>query len=339
MGALENAEQTQEELILGFLADGRDEYTSGEALSAKLGLSRTAVWKHVESLRGKGYRIDAVPARGYRLVDVPDRLTPLELTPLLSTHHLGQSIHFHDTLPSTNQTAFKLAAEGAEHGEVVITDQQTAGKGRRGRTWVSPKGLNLYFSAILRPELAPQHAPELTLVAAVALAETLRETGADARIKWPNDVQIDGRKVAGILTELSAEPERVHFVVLGVGVNLNAGREDFPPEVAPTAISLSEALGERVNRALFTTHLWGRLEEWLDLHHEVGFDPVRKRWKELSSTLGQEVLVRTDRTELRGVAEDIDEAGALLVRTAEGSLERVLAGDVEQLRPRVAASR
>jgi BirA family biotin operon repressor/biotin-[acetyl-CoA-carboxylase] ligase len=268
-------------------------------------------------------------------VDVPDRLTPLELAPLLSTHHLGQSIHFHESLPSTNQAAFKLATEGAEHGEVVVAEQQTAGKGRRGRTWVTPTGLKLYFSAILRPELAPQHAPELTLVAAVALAETLREAGADALIKWPNDVQIDGRKVAGILTELSAEPERVHFVVLGVGVNLNAGREDFPPEVASTAISLSEALGQRVNRALFTTDLWGRLEEWLDLHHEVGFDPVRQRWKELSSTLGQDVLVRTDRTELRGVAEDIDAAGALLVRTAEGSLERVLAGDVEQLRPRV----
>jgi BirA family biotin operon repressor/biotin-[acetyl-CoA-carboxylase] ligase len=334
MAIVENTEQTQQELILGFLADGRDEYTSGEALSAKLGLSRTAVWKHVEALRGKGYRIDAVPARGYRLVDVPDRLSSLELAPLLSTHHLGQSIHFHESLPSTNEAAFRLAAEGAEHGEVVIAEQQTAGKGRRGRTWVSPTGLNLYFSAILRPELAPQHAPELTLVAAVALAETLREAGADARIKWPNDVQIEGRKVAGILTELSAEPERVHFVVLGVGVNLNAGPEHFPPEVAATATSLSQALGQRVNRALFTTSLWGRLEEWLDLHHEIGFDPVRQRWKELSSTLGQEVLVRTDRSELRGVAEDIDVAGALMVRTAGGSLERVLAGDVEQLRPR-----
>jgi BirA family biotin operon repressor/biotin-[acetyl-CoA-carboxylase] ligase len=334
MGVAENAEQTQRELILGFLADGRDGYTSGEALSAKLGLSRTSVWKHVEALRGKGYRIDAVPARGYRLVDVPDRLSALELTPLLSTHHLGQSIHFHESLPSTNAAAFRLAADGAEHGEVVITEQQTAGKGRRGRVWVSPPGMNLAFSAILRPDLPPQRAPELTLVAAVALAETLREAEADALIKWPNDVQIAGRKVAGILTELSAEPDRVHFVVLGIGVNLNAGPEDFPPEVAATATSLSQALGRRVNRALFTTSLWNRLEEWLDLHHEVGFEPVRERWKQLSATLGQEVLVRTDRSELRGVAEDIDAAGALLVRTAGGSVERVLAGDVEQLRPR-----
>ncbi|WNG26040.1 biotin--[acetyl-CoA-carboxylase] ligase [Cystobacter fuscus] len=331
---VESAEQTYEEIILGFLVEGRDGFCSGEALSDKLGLSRTAVWKHVESLRGKGYRIDAVPARGYRLVDVPDKLTPLELAPLLSTHHLGQQIHFHESLPSTNVTAFQLAAEGAEHGEVVVTEQQTAGKGRRGRVWTSPPGVNLYFSAILRPELPPQRASELTLVAAVALAETLREQDADARIKWPNDVQLGGRKVAGILTELSADPDQVHFVVLGVGVNLNSGPEDFPPELAETATSLSRVLGRRVNRALFTSSLWGRLEEWMDLHHEVGFEPVRQRWVELSSTLGQEVRVRTDRAELRGVAEDIDAAGALLVRTPEGRLERVLAGDVEQVRPR-----
>ncbi|WP_224241366.1 biotin--[acetyl-CoA-carboxylase] ligase [Hyalangium gracile] len=330
----ESSEQTQEALILGFLADGGEDFTSGEALSSKLGLSRTAVWKHVEALRGKGYRIEAVPARGYRLVEVPDRLTPLELTPLLATHDLGHTIHFHETVGSTNELAFRLAHDGAEHGEVVVTEQQTAGKGRRGRAWVSPPGLNLYFSAILRPELPPQRAAELTLVAAVALTEVLRETGAEAFIKWPNDVQIEGRKVAGILTELSAEPERVHFVVLGVGVNLNAQEEHFPEELRATATSLALARGQRVPRALFAASLWNRLEEWLDLHVEMGFDAVRQRWKELSSTLGQDVLVRTDRREFRGLAEDIDTMGALLVRTEDGSVERVLAGDVERLRPR-----
>jgi BirA family biotin operon repressor/biotin-[acetyl-CoA-carboxylase] ligase len=337
--APETSEQTQEELILGFLADGGEDFTSGEALSSKLGLSRTAVWKHVESLRGKGYRIEAAPARGYRLVEVPDRLTQLELSPLLSTHDLGRAIHFHETVGSTNELAFRLAHDGAEHGEVVVAEQQTTGKGRRGRAWVSPPGLNLYFSAILRPELPPQRAPELTLVAAVALTEVLREAGCEAFIKWPNDVQIEGRKVAGILTELSAEPERVHFVVLGVGVNLNAQPEHFPEELRSTATSLALARGQRVPRALFAASLWNRLEEWLDLHLETGFDAVRQRWKELSSTLGQDVLVRTDRQEFRGLAEDIDAAGALLVRTENGSVERVLAGDVERLRPRVAGGR
>ncbi|HET9450531.1 MAG TPA: biotin--[acetyl-CoA-carboxylase] ligase [Aggregicoccus sp.] len=333
--APEILEQTQEELILGFLSESGADFTSGEALSNKLGLSRTAVWKHVENLRTKGYRIEAQPARGYRLVEIPDRLTALEICPLLDTHDLGRTLHAHDSLPSTNVEAFRLATEGAAHGEIVVCEQQTAGKGRRGRVWVSPPGLNLYFSAILRPELPPQRAPELTLVAAVALAETLQQAGADARIKWPNDVQIAGRKVAGILTELSAEPERVHFVILGVGVNLNARPDDFPEDVQALAISLAEARGQRVPRAAFAAALWTRLEEWLDLHAEEGFGLIRRRWKELSSTLGQEVLVRTARQELRGVAEDIDEAGALLVRTPEGTLERILAGDVEQVRPRL----
>ncbi|ADO72380.1 biotin--[acetyl-CoA-carboxylase] ligase [Stigmatella aurantiaca] len=327
--------ETQEELILGFLSEGGEDFTSGEALSSKLGLSRTAVWKHVEGLRSKGYRIEAIPARGYRLTEVPDRLTPLELNPLLATRDLGRTLHCHGTLASTNELAFRLAHEGAEHGEVVVAEQQTAGKGRRGRVWVSPPGLNLYFSAILRPELPPQHAPELTLVAAVALAETLREAGAEAAIKWPNDVQIDGRKVAGILTEMSAEPERVHFVVLGIGVNLNAQREHFPEELRAQATSLSLELGRPVPRASFAAALWLRLEEWLARHQEVGFGPVRRRWKELSCTLGQDVLVRTARLEFRGMAEDVDESGALLVRTPSGSIERVLAGDVEQVRPRV----
>ncbi|WP_141618404.1 biotin--[acetyl-CoA-carboxylase] ligase [Myxococcus sp. AB036A] len=327
-------EQTQEELILSFLSESGGDYTSGEALSSKLGLSRTAVWKHVEALRAKGYRIEAVSARGYRLVEVPDRLTSLEVGPLLDTHDLGRTIHHHESLPSTNEKAFRLAQDGARHGEVVVAEQQTAGKGRRGRTWVSPPGLNLYFSAILRPGLPPQRAPELTLVAAVALAESLRDAGVEAAIKWPNDVHIDGLKVAGILTELSAEPERVHFVIVGVGVNLNSQAEHFPEELRATATSLSLALGQPVHRARFAASLWTRLEEWLDLYLDTGFDAVRARWKALSSTLGQDVLVRTDRQELRGRAEDIDPSGALLVRTAEGSLERVLAGDVEQLRPR-----
>jgi BirA family biotin operon repressor/biotin-[acetyl-CoA-carboxylase] ligase len=331
--SVEPSEQTNEELVLGFLADNGDDYLSGEALSDKLGLSRAAVWKYVQALRIKGYRIEAAPARGYRLVEVPDRLTALELSPLLNTHDLGRVVHAFETIGSTNEQAYRLAQEGAFHGEVVVAEHQSAGKGRRGRTWVSPPGKNLYFSVVLRPELPPQRASELTLVAAVALAETLIDAGAEARIKWPNDVQVDGRKIAGILTELSTEPDRVHFVIVGVGVNLNLARAEMPPELAEIATSLREARGEPVPRALFTAALWTRFEEWLDLHAEEGFKPVRSRWKELSCTLGAEVLVRAERSELRGIAEDIDESGALLVRTERG-LERVLAGDVEQVRAR-----
>lgn len=335
MQSLEQADLSQEELILAFLVDSGDDYTSGEALSDKLGLSRTAVWKYVEALRRKGYRIEALPAQGYRLLEVPDRLTQLELSPLLNTQDLGRTIHARDSLSSTNDLAFSLASEGASHGEVVIAEHQTKGKGRRGRAWESPPGLNLYASIVLRPELPPQRAPELTLLGAVALAETLREAGAQrAEIKWPNDVLIEGRKVAGVLTELSADTERIRFAILGIGVNLNSRLADFPPELAEAATSLREARGEVVPRALFTAALFSTLEKWLFIHADEGFEPVRARWSALSSTLGHEVVVRSERSELRGVAQEIDETGALLIRTSDGKVERVFSGDVEQLRTR-----
>lgn len=320
-------------MILSFLAEGGDDYISGAALSDKLGLSRTAVWKYVEQLRKLGYRIDAQSAKGYRLLEVPDRLSTLEISPLLATRELGRTLHHYDSLESTNAKAFELAQEGGFHGEVIVTEHQTQGKGRRGRSWSSPAGKSLALSVILRPEIAPSRAPELTLVAAVALAETLRDSGVQGEIKWPNDVQIGGKKVAGILTELNADVERVHFVVLGIGVNLNAELADFPADVAPLATSVSLNRNSPVHRALFTAALLAKLEEWLDKWTDDGFEPVRKKWKELASTLGQEVLVRADQRELRGVAEDIDESGALLLRVGD-KLERVLSGDVEQVRSR-----
>ena len=320
-----------EEMVLAFLAEAADGFVSGEAISDKLGLSRAAVWKHVNALRGQGYRIEALPARGYRLVEIPDRLGVLEIGPLLNTHDLGQTLHCSDELPSTNDRAKELAEEGAGHGEVVIAESQTAGRGRRGRAWSSPSGKNLYLSVVLRPALPPQRAPELTLVASVAACDACRQAGVEAGIKWPNDVLVGGRKLAGILTELSAEPDQVHWVVLGIGVNLNARADDFPGDLREIATSLAIERGQPVPRALFTAALLSSLEQWLDVHAAEGFAPIRAAWRERSVTLGHEVSVDGDGGPISGVAEDIDEAGALLVRGASG-LSRVVAGDVRLVR-------
>jgi len=325
--------QASEELVLAFLAEAGDEFVSGEAISDKLGLTRAAVWKHVEALRAAGYRIDAVPARGYRLAAVPDRLTPLEIRPLLNTHDLGQTLHWYEEIGSTSDRAKELAEEGAEHGEVVIAEAQTAGRGRRGRAWVSPPRRNLYFSVVLRPELPPARAPELTLVASLAICDALRQAGVAAGIKWPNDVLASGRKIAGVLTELAAEPDRVHWVVVGAGVNVNARREDFPEELRDEATSVLLERGQAAPRALLAAACFTALEDWVDRHAEEGFGPIRDAWRARSVTLGREVRVQEAARELRGVAEDIDDAGALLVRTPAG-VERVLAGDVALLRPR-----
>jgi BirA family biotin operon repressor/biotin-[acetyl-CoA-carboxylase] ligase len=324
---------SSEELVLSFLAEAADDYVSGEAISDKLGLTRAAVWKHVEALRSHGYRIDAVPARGYRLIEVPDKLTPLELRPLLNTHDVGQVLHWYEEIGSTNDRARELAEEGAEHGEVVIAEAQTAGRGRRGRLWASPAWKNLYFSVILRPDLPPARAPELTLVASVALCDALRQAGVQAGIKWPNDLLASERKIAGILTELAAEADRVHWVVIGAGINVNAREEDFPEELRGEATSVLLERGEPAPRALFAAACLTALEGWIDRHAEEGFAVVREAWRERSTTLGREVTVRTDGREIVGIAEDIDEAGALLVRGPAG-LERILAGDVALLRRR-----
>jgi BirA family biotin operon repressor/biotin-[acetyl-CoA-carboxylase] ligase len=316
-----------EELVLAFLAEAGDDFVSGEAMSGKLGLSRAAVWKHVNALRGQGYRIEAVPARGYRLTAIPDRLGALEIGPLLNTQDLGQTLHFSEELPSTNDRARELADAGASHGEVVVAESQTAGRGRRGRNWSSPAGRNLYLSVILRPNLPPQRAPEITLVASVAACDACRKAGVEVGIKWPNDLLVGGRKVAGILTELSAEPDLVHWVVLGIGVNLNSGPGDFPAELRGQATSLSIERGQPVPRALFAAALLSELEQWLDRHAAEGFGPIREAWRERSVTLGREVKVDAEGGEISGVAEDIDASGALLVRGKSG-LVRIVSGDV-----------
>ena len=330
----EPARPGSEELVLAFLAEAGDEFVSGEAISDKLGLSRAAVWKHVNALRSQGYRIEAVPARGYRLLEIPDRLGELEVRPLLNTHDVGQALHWYEEVGSTNDVAKELADEGALHGEVVIAERQSAGRGRRGRSWSSPPRKNLYLSVVLRPDLPPARAPEVTLLAAVAVCQAVRRAGvASAAIKWPNDVLASGRQLAGVLTEMAAEVERVQWLVVGIGVNVNAAADDFPDELRELATSLLIERGDPVPRALFAAALLTALEEWLDRHAAEGFAPVRAAWREMSDTLGRQVRVRVGTADLVGLAEDVDETGALLVRTASG-LERVVAGDVEMLRGR-----
>jgi BirA family transcriptional regulator, biotin operon repressor / biotin---[acetyl-CoA-carboxylase] ligase len=318
-----------EALVLAFLAEAGDAPVSGETIADKLGLTPAEVFRSVNALREQGYRVES--AHGYRLAAIPDRLTALELGPLLNTHDLGRVIHAADAIASTSDRARELAAEGADHGEVVIAETQTAGRGRRGRGWVSLPGRNLYLSVVLRPDLPPARAPELTIVAAVAVCDAIRQAGVAAGIKWPNDVFASGRKVAGVLTELAADAERVSWVVVGVGVKVDVRGEDFPEELRDTATSLLVERGEPAPRALFAAALLTSLETWLDRHAEEGFGPIRDAWRERSVTLGQAVRVRADGRDLTGRAEDIDADGALLVRTASG-LERVLVGDVEMLR-------
>ena len=223
---------------------------------APRGVARRRLWKQVERLRARGYGIEAAAGRGYRLVSDSDLLLPEAIRRAYRPALLRGEIVHRDSIDSTNLLAAELARGGAEEGTAVLAEQQTAGRGRLGRSWVSPARLNLYCSVVLRPAIPPLEVPRLTLVAGVAVAEAILATAAvPARIKWPNDVLIDGRKVAGVLTELEAEADRVRFVVVGIGVNLNATAGDFPPELRDKATSLALASGAPVGRVAFTARL------------------------------------------------------------------------------------
>jgi BirA family transcriptional regulator, biotin operon repressor / biotin---[acetyl-CoA-carboxylase] ligase len=320
------SEQEYEELILGLLADAPDDYLPADALCGKLGLSHPAVFRQIGKLRGMGYRIDLKPLLGYRLVEVPDRLTSLELGPLLNTSELGISIHAFEEVTSTNDVARDLAETDAPHGTLVIAERQTRGRGRHGRSWASEPRENLTFSLVLRPQLPVGRAPELTLVAAVAIASELRAAGFPVAIKWPNDLLIEGHKVGGLLAEMSAEEGRLRYLVLGVGLNVNA--RGFAPDLSDRVTSLRLSRGEPLPRALLLAALLGSLEGWLEVHAAEGFAGVRARAREWSATLGREVRIEEGGRVVTGLATDIDDSGALLVRSASGLVERVWAGDI-----------
>ncbi|WP_027938328.1 bifunctional biotin--[acetyl-CoA-carboxylase] synthetase/biotin operon repressor [Anaeroarcus burkinensis] len=314
--------------ILKLLRQQSQDYLSGEEISRQLAVSRTAVWKHIQELKNHGYEIEAHPRKGYRLKSRPDLLLPEEIRAGLSTKLLGkQIVHFYDT-SSTNNEAKRLAADEAAEGTIVVSEAQTLGRGRLNRGWFSPPGGGVWVSVILRPPFPPQEAPKCTLMAAVATVEAIREaSGLTCGIKWPNDILWQGRKLVGILTEMSAEMDAINFVVLGIGINVSLQENDFPEELRNIGASISMGAGREVSRVEVLQKLLERLEYWYDVVKKEGFEPVLKAWRRESITLGQPVRVLAGEETYDGVAEELAEDGSLLVRT-ENDLRRVLAGDV-----------
>ena len=320
------------ERVLGALRRTAGEPCSGEGLSERLGVSRSQIWKHVETLRAKGYGIEGARGGGYRLISVPDRLYPEEVLEGLETRWMAREICYFETTDSTNRVGFDLAREGAAHGTVVIAEGQTAGRGRLGRSFYSPPYRNLYTSVVLRPSLSASEAATVILAAAIAVAETVAASLGSPRaveIKWPNDVLLDGLKTSGILMELSAEATRVGFLILGIGVNLNLDRESFPEEFRSLATSLASHSGRPVDRVHFTRRLFVTLEEVLDVHAERGWDALRPRFQEFFRMLGRRIRVSDlAEGETTGVCRGIDPDGALRLERGDGAPTRVLAGDV-----------
>jgi len=307
-------------------------YVSGEDLSRWLGLSRAAIWKRIQTLRHDGYKIEASPHRGYMLVKRPDLLSSREIGRKLKAVKVATEIHTLAEVSSTNDLAYELAFHGAREGVVVIAESQTQGRGRMSRFWLSPAGRNLYLSLILRPPILPRLAPLLTYLGVIATVEALSQCfSLKVEVKWPNDVMVRGRKLAGLLNEVKAETDRVDFVVLGFGVNLNMEAGAFPAELSEKATSVMRELGHRVSRVEFTRSLLERIDFWYNEFLLQGADVIIKKWESLARIGGKPLEVSSFGDVYRGVAEGLDHDGALVLRTGKDETIRVVAGDVTKV--------
>ncbi|HKZ16107.1 MAG TPA: biotin--[acetyl-CoA-carboxylase] ligase [Geobacteraceae bacterium] len=318
--------------IIGLFRKYPGKIVSGEELGTALNISRTAVWKHIKTLQELGFRIEAVPSQGYRLLSSPDILIAEEITSGLTTGRIGKKIICFRKTDSTNQIAFKLAEQEAEEGTVVIAEEQSHGKGRLGRHWESPYGVNLYCSIILRPPILPAQAAQFTFLSAVAVAKAIETTTSlTPRIKWPNDVLVNGMKVSGMLNEMSAETEKINFIVLGIGVNINMRREQFPKELRHPASSLYLESGKPVDRTEFTRTLLTDFDFLYEDYLRRGVSSVKEQLLARSAFMGKKVKVSFHDRESFGIAAGLDDDGALLLQLSDGKIEKVLAGDVHIL--------
>ncbi|PYJ05839.1 MAG: biotin--[acetyl-CoA-carboxylase] ligase [Verrucomicrobia bacterium] len=316
--------------ILNALRAAGEGAVSGAELSEALRVSRAAIWARIEELRSLGYDIQASPHLGYQLVSAPDALHADDLTSRLGkTKVVGRDIRVFQETTSTNDVIGKLAQNGVKEGVVVFAESQTKGRGRLGRRWVSPAKKGLWFSVLLKPELRPQAATQLTVAAATALRRAIElQTGLKPDIKWPNDILIRGKKVAGILTELNAELDHIKYVILGVGVDVNMNAGDFPADLRKLATSLKTESGGSVSRPELAVGILRELDRDYTRLCAGRFSTVAGEWEAHCATIGHHVVIRTGGRQVRGRAEALSEEGALLLRTDHGHLERIVAGDV-----------
>lgn len=308
------------------------QFISGEELSKHLNCSRTAIWKHIQSLRLKGYEFEAVRKKGYRLTTKPAVMRTASILSKLKTDIMGRKIIYASEMDSTQIRAHEMINQGAVEGTVIIAEQQTQGRGTQGKEWFSPSGKGIWFSIVLKPRIPLQFISQLTLLVSVALCRTIRKVlQVDIGIKWPNDLLIKGKKVSGILLESSGEDERLRYVIAGIGISANLLIEDFPQDLRRKATSLRIAAGQEVNREeLLCEFLW-EFENLYQMFHEQGFAPIRTLWEAHSASLNCPIEVKTSQGCIEGVAYGLDEMGALVVTLPNGSTKKIYSGDVIHL--------
>lgn len=316
--------------VLQRLFEANGEPISGQKLADEFGVSRTAIWKYIKEFEGEGYEIGTVRKKGYYLITIPDLVTAANIKRYLKTHHYGQEIAYYQSCPSTQPIAHELAQDEAKDGTIVIAEEQLQSKGRMARPWASKAYKGIWMSVITRPPLSPQEAPQMTLVAAVAITRAIEEvTGLTPQIKWPNDLLMNGKKITGILTELQADPDLVKSIIIGIGMNVNQDEAEFPAELSSIATSLKIEKGETINRAALVATVLKYLEHYTDLYVANGFTPIKLLWESYSNTIGKQVRAVMLRETVEGKAIGITEEGMLELQLPDGTIRAIYSGDIE----------
>ncbi|MGA2106711.1 MAG: biotin--[acetyl-CoA-carboxylase] ligase [Syntrophorhabdales bacterium] len=312
--------------VLAFLR-GSETYVSGDLIASRLGISRTAVWKCLKQLEELGYAFERRKGAGYRLMATPDRLYPWEIERFLETAYIGRELIYRDSVDSTNALAFRAALEGCKEGTCVAAESQAAGRGRLERQWHSPHGKNLYVSVVLRPQVSPARIYPLSFISSLAAFDTLKAAGVEPRLKWPNDVLVNGRKICGTLIELSVEADTVRFAIIGIGLNINMERIDMDATLREKATSLLMETKNFFERPLICGILLGSLEKYYETARQKGMEELCRLWEERAAVKGTYMEIRQMNTVYRGISEGIDRDGAMLLNE-NGVVTRVIAGDV-----------
>lgn len=318
------------ESILKELIENRNRYISGQELSKKFGVSRTAIWKYIKKLKEEGFVIESVTNKGYILISSPDALYPVEIKRNLKTEFIGKEIIYLDSVDSTNNYGKELASRGFNDGILIVAEEQTKGRGRLGREWISQKGKGIWMTIMLKPDLKPDMASQVTLIAALSVLRGIKNvTDIDVMIKWPNDLVINGKKVCGILTELGAEIDIINYLCVGIGINVNSEEDDFNKIGLNTATSLKVTVGKTIDRKRLIVEI---LESFENLYKQFlqkgSIDYMLEEYKKHLVNLGKEVKIILKNNEIKGIAEDVNSKGHLMVRLDNGHLMEVSSGEV-----------
>ncbi|WP_340820726.1 biotin--[acetyl-CoA-carboxylase] ligase [Methanolobus sp. WCC4] len=311
--------------IIRLLRESEGKPVSGQEIGEKLGITRAMVWKYIRTLRKEGYDIRSSPKTGYILDAAPDRIDPEELKTILSTDLIGKVISYYSILDSTNNAARDIALKSAE-GTVVIAEKQSKGRGRMGKEWQSSPG-GVWLSVILKPSIALENVSKITLIAGIAVTNVLRDIGVDAHIKWPNDVLVKGKKICGILTEVSAEVDKVDYVIPGIGINANVSLSDLSDEIRKDSTSISREMGKNIDRTAFVASLLYELEQQYIKFKTKQFTDIVEEWISLSDTIGKEVKITTPNRIIEGKAVGITEKGALVILDRNNKRQEIFAGN------------